>query len=484
MASWMQRVTLGVVLVGMLSAPAAMATAPVAKARLVVLTDIENEPDDAQSLVRLLLYANELDIEALIATTSTHMRNEVHPDSLRRIIAAYGQVQPNLLLHAPGYPSAESLLALVHVGQPAYGMVATGPAKESEGARRIIAALDRADPRPLWVSVWGGANTLAQALLTLKATRSPAELSRLLAKLRVYTISDQDDAGAWIRRNFPDQFYIVSPGGYGAATWGGMNVAVEGLDNTSVSNDWIARNIQQGRGPLGAEYPDVAYGMEGDTPAFLGLIPTGLSDPDRPDWGGWGGRYELYVPALEAMDPKGFNGNVPVEAETRPIWTNAVDTVTPYIDNPHGRAITPGPRSYSHFQATIWRWRDAFQNDFAARIAWTTQPQEKANHPPVAALDHADRLTVTAGTLFQLSAKGSSDPDGDSLSYHWFHYPEVGSWKQPIPAKGAENIYRVTFRAPMVTRAETAHFIAAVTDKGTPALTRYRRVIVTIEPKR
>lgn len=93
MASWVRGVALGVVLAGLLSVPA-VATAPVAKARLVVLTDIENEPDDAQSLVRLLLYANELDIEALIATTSTHMRNEVHPDSLRRTIAAYGQVQP------------------------------------------------------------------------------------------------------------------------------------------------------------------------------------------------------------------------------------------------------------------------------------------------------------------------------------------------------------------------------------------------------
>jgi hypothetical protein len=79
-----------------------------------------------------------------------------------------------------------------------------------------------------------------------RATRSPAELKRLVAKLRVYTISDQDDSGPWIRKEFPDLFYIVSPGGYGAATWTGMNKVVDGIDNTTISNAWLATHIQQG----------------------------------------------------------------------------------------------------------------------------------------------------------------------------------------------------------------------------------------------
>lgn len=481
MRSWK---SLAVVAALMLGAPvAALAAEAPAKARLIVLSDIENEPDDTQSFVRLLLYANEIDLEALVATTSTHMRQEIHPESIRRLVATYGQVRPNLLLHAAGYPTAQALDARIRAGQPGYGLAATGPGKDTEGSRAIIAALDSPDPRPLWVSVWGGANTLAQALKTLSATRAPAEVERLVAKLRVYAISDQDDAGAWIRRTYPSLFYIVSPGGYGAATWGGMNQAVEGLDNTTVSNAWLATNIQQGRGPLGALYPDVAYGMEGDTPAFLNLIPTGLADPEHPDWGGWGGRYERYIPALEAMDPKGFNGAVPIEPETRPIWTNAVDTVTPHEPSANGRAVRLSARSFQDYRATIWRWRDAFQNDFAARIGWTTLPRDKANHPPIVALDHPDRLTARAGELFTLSARGSRDPDGDSLSYLWLHYPEPGSWKTPISPKTADNIYRVSFRAPPVTQPETAHFIVAVTDKGSPPLTRYRRVIVTILPR-
>lgn len=475
---------LAVVAALMICAPAqAASTEPPAKARLIVLSDIENEPDDTQSFVRLLLYANEIDIEALVATTSIHMRDEIHPESIRRMIGLYGQVRPNLLLHASGYPTAQALDAKVRAGQPGYGLTATGPGKDTEGSRAIIAALDSPDPRPLWVSVWGGANTLAQALKTLSAARSPAEVERLVAKLRVYTISDQDDAGAWIRKTYPSLFYIVSPGGYGAAAWLGMNQAVEGLDNTTVSTAWLAANIQQGHGPLGAAYPDVAYAMEGDTPAFLNLIPTGLSDPERPDWGGWGGRYELYTPALETIDPKGFTGGVPVGPETRPIWTNAVDTLAPHEPNAFGRSVKVSARTYQDYRATIWRWRDAFQNDFAARLDWTILPRDKANHPPIVALDHPDHLTARAGELFTLSARGSRDPDGDSLSYLWLNYPEAGSWKTPIPAKGAENIYRVVFRAPPVTKPETAHFIVAVTDKGSPPLTRYRRVIVTVLPK-
>ncbi|WP_314374757.1 DUF1593 domain-containing protein, partial [Sphingomonas paucimobilis] len=243
--------------------------AEVAKQRLIVLSDIEADPDDTQSFIRLFLYANQIDIEGLVATTSTHMKTAIHPDSIRRIIDAYGKVQPKLALHEPGFPTATKLTSLVREGQPGYGMAMVGAEYDTAGSRLIIEALDRNDPRPLWVSIWGGANTLAQALYSIKQNRSPEDLKRLIAKLRIYTISDQDDSGAWIRKTFPDLFYIVSPGGYGAGTWTGIHARIDGADNNVISNDWLREHIQQGHGPLGAIYPDVAYGMEGDTPAYL-----------------------------------------------------------------------------------------------------------------------------------------------------------------------------------------------------------------------
>lgn len=451
--------------------------------RLIVLTDIEADPDDTQSLVRLLLYSNEIELQGLIATTSIHQRERVAPESIEHVIDAYEPVQRRLARHDPRYPRAAALRALIDVGQPVYGMAAVGEGRDTPGSQRIIAALEDSDPRPLWVAAWGGPNTLAQALFTLKATRSPAELERLVGRLRVYAISDQDDSGPWMRETFPGLFYIVSPGGIGAATWVGMNQAVDGLDNTTVSNGWLAEHIQQGHGPLGAAYPDVAYGMEGDTPTFLSLIPTGLSDPEHPNWGGWGGRYELYTPERARTDPDGFNGGVPVPQETRPIWTNAVDTVTPRVARDFGVAIGPMNRTYEDFRAGLWRWRDDFQNDFAARMDWTVSEPEDANHPPVVRLAHPEHLVVQSGRGVTFSALGTADPDGDSLSYSWVQYPEAGSYRGPaLQLWGAENLYQRGFNAPVVDKPETVHLILRVVDKGTPPLARYARVIVTILP--
>ncbi|MFG6415528.1 nucleoside hydrolase-like domain-containing protein [Roseateles sp. DC23W] len=452
------------------------------KPRVFVLTDIENEPDDAQSLVRFLLYAHQFDIEGLVATTSVHQPRKTAAWRIREILAAYGQVQPNLLLHEPGYPAVDKLLAVVTEGRADYGMQAVGQGMDSAGSDALIAAADRVDPRPLWVSVWGGPNVLAQALWKVRATRSSDAVDKFVAKLRVYAISDQDDSGPWIRKTFPGLFYIASPGfhpggAYHHATWaamGGDNFhgRFVGADHSLVDNAWIDRYIRRNKGPLGAQYPHLEFMMEGDTPSFLGLIANGLNVPERPDWGGWGGRYEFYTPRKQKWH---------LVAETRPMWTDAVDEVR----GADGRWHTSN-------QATLWRWRAAVQNDFAARIDWTTQPYAKANHPPVPKLAHGDELTVKRGDTVQLSAAGSSDPDGDALSYEWFYYGEAGSFTvssgrsgQPLDIRGfdqREASFVVPAQRVMPPGTGTMHIILAVTDHGTPRLTRYRRVIVKVEP--
>ena len=241
---------------------------PAGTPRVIVLSDIGNEPDDQMSFTRFLLYANRMSVEGLVATTSTWQRDEVRPDIMNTVIDHYGDVQPNLRRHADGYRTAEQLRALVTTGQPGYGMAAVGPDKLTPGAQQIIDAADRPDPRPLWITVWGGANTLAQALLHVRSTRSPAEIERFVSKLRVYSISDQDDAGPWIRREFPGLSYVVKPSTpngeeYYTATWTGIAgdrfyLNGDGADFTTVTNEWLDEHIRS-KGPLGQAYPEYLF---------------------------------------------------------------------------------------------------------------------------------------------------------------------------------------------------------------------------------
>jgi len=451
--------------------------APV-KPRVVVLTDIENEPDDAMSMVRFLVYANHFDVEGLVATTSVHQKKKVAAWRIREIVEAYGKVQASLEKHEPGFPPAEHLLSIIAEGRADYGMHAVGEGMDSAGAELIIRAVDRDDPRPLWVPVWGGPNCLAQALWKVQKTRTAAELERFVSKLRVYAISDQDDSGPWLRKTFPKLFYITSPGtslggAYHLATWSGISGdkfhgRFVGADFSLVDNPWLAEHIQS-KGPLGAQYPKFEYLMEGDTPSFLYLINNGLGVPERPDWGSWGGRYEFYTPPLHRRL---------LEPETRPFWTDAQDEVL---------GVDRAWHTSNH--ATIWRWREAYQNDFRARMDWTIKSYAEANHPPQPGLDHPAELTARAGERVALSAKSSTDPDGDELSYEWLYYPEVGTFTMSGATSGMpltiENASRseASFVVPTkrVLRDGTMHLILAVTDHGTPPLTRYTRVVVDVQ---
>jgi len=482
---------------------AARDDAHVVRPRVFVLTDIANEPDDQMSLVRFLVYANHFDVEGLVATTSTWLRTGVRPDVLHGVLDAYAEVQPNLLRHASGFPSAADLKRLVAAGQPGYGLAATGPGKASAGSALLLAAMRRDDPRPLWVSVWGGANTLAQALLDARARLPPDELGRMVARLRVYTISDQDDAGAWLRREFPDLRYIAMPSTqdgqeYAAATWTGISGDLfyrnaPGADFRTFTDAWVDANIRA-RGPLGTFYPYPCCIHEGDTPAFLGLIDNGLASGMSPSHGGWGGRYVWRQP----------------HGEPRAFWTQGGDSYPGRLATSRDTVRGADGQSYTSDQATIWRWREAFQHDFAARMAWTVVGPEAANHNPQVVVNGASGtapvvVEATLDTPVVLDASGTRDPDGHALSYRWWFYPEAGTGVpgrpvvtgvggavppaatsgSPPAARGVREADRVVLADATTARATVtpkvsgvAHVILEVTDAGTPRLTSYRRVIV------
>jgi hypothetical protein len=199
--------------------------------------------------------------------------------------------------------------------------------------------------------------------------------------------------------------------------------------------------------------------MEGDTPSFIGLIQNGLAWYESPAWGGWAGRYELWKSYAEVAD----------------IWTSSIST--------QDEVTLPDGRVEASNQATIWRFRDAFQYDFAARMDWNVAEYKEANHNPIAVVNGNSgkawaNAQVTAGEEVWISANGSSDPDGHSLRYRWWVYGEAGGFSGKVEIQNPQD-QEVRFKMPKLGSGENLHLILEVSDLGTPTLTSYRRVVLS-----
>ena len=455
------RVVLAIVCAGLVGGLSVASAAAPLKPRLIVLTDIGGDPDDQQSMIRLMLYSCDFEIEALVASASGtpgELKQSItQPHLIREIIEAYGKVRPNLLLHRPDYPPAETLLQRVKSGNPQRGQKAIGEGNDTEGSRAIIAVVDAADPRPALMAIWGGQTDLAQALWRVRADRGSEGLKKFCDKLRVHDIADQDGIQPWIFENFPELFYVLDKAAKGRdrrdAAFRGMYL---GGDESLTGRAWIDANVRTGHGPLGALYPQKTWTApnphgvmkEGDSPSWLYFLANGLGDSEHPDWGGWGGRF--------AHEKAG-------------LWRDAADTVKDTTDA----------------QATVWRWRPAFQAEFQARLDWSVQPAGKANHAPLAVLDGDDSRHVlikraAPGSELELSAAGSSDPDGNELRYRWCFYPEAGSYRGKVALRG-EKGSEASLTIPKDGAGKTIHVILEVTDAGTPPLTSFRRAVVEID---
>jgi hypothetical protein len=444
------------------------------KPRVIVTSDAEI--DDQCSLVRFLLYANEWDIEGIITGSSQYRwqgRKWPGDDWAKPYLEAYAQVHPNLVLHDPAYPTPEYLRSRNVLGN---ARAEADMAAPTPGSELIVKALlDRSDPRPVWLQAWGGANTIARALKTIEE-QHPERMAEIAAKCRLFLIWEQDDTyqsyirPAWgkygILTIITDQFEAI------AYRW---KQAQPEEFHRYFLGPWMRANILRGRGPLTALYHAHENGdfrSEGDSPAFLHTIPTGLRSVESPDWGGWGGRY-VRVRENTWLDP------VPVPDYVYPPgrW---------YVNTGWGRdtlrpttTATPGQRA--EYFKPMWRWTPALQNDFAARAAWCVKPYAEANHPPVVVLGHPEDLTTRPGAVVPLSAKGTSDPDGDELTYRWWHYEEAGTSAGTLAIRDA-NRREASFTVPeRAVHGSTIHLICEVTDSGTPPLTRYRRVVVRVD---
>lgn len=420
--------------------------------RVIVETDAGGDPDDEQSLVRFLLYANEWDVEGIIANRPVARdrenlnRERTGLGIVRSQLTAYRQCYTNLVQHDPRFPTPEAL----------WSRTVPGYADSTEGVDLIRRAVDDPDPRPVWFCNWGtdhgsAPSNLTRALDRVLTDRGRDGYARFKSRLR---LSSADAFGRHTSEIEPswvlwiDTFRPELAGKRWYHRFSALTAKAGGFD--------IERDVRTGHGPLGALYPlnTTHPQKEGDSMTFLYLVPTGMNDPNQPGWGSWGGRY-----GLNETSP----GRQFYWASVTDAWNGSTNR-----DN------------------VLARWAADLQNDFRARLDWCVSDFAHANHPPMAVVNgHAGKDIVrvqagnSAGQVIPLSADGSSDPDGNSIRCEWWIYGEAGTYRGQQGSIVGANTLTAQLHIPDDLGDAELHVILTVRDEGTPPLASYRRLVIS-----
>jgi hypothetical protein len=398
---------------------------------------------------------------------------------MQDFIDKYANVYNNLVKHDKNYPTPQHLKSLIKVGNIDFESEMEHNTEGSDYIKNIL--LDD-NPAPIYVQIWGGTNTVARALKSIEDEYKNTPqwntiYKKVCDKATLYIILDQDETyKKYVSVNWKDIKVILNSNQFWcfAYAWTRLAPGIQAYLN----GNWFAGHIKFNHGALAGSYflwgdgqklvhdSDHVQGdtaqvrkagrtqfdfiSEGDSPSYLFLINTGLRNMEDASYGGWGGRF--------------------VRSTTNPrLWQDDKD-VTDY-NNSDKKADAQFPQS---------RWIEAIQNDFAARADWCVKDYKEANHAPVVTLKTAKDVSAKAGEVVHLSGS-AKDPDGNALAYTWWQYKEAGTYNGNIDIQNAGNT-DASFTVPADAKnGETIHVIFEVKDNGTPQLTRYSRIIVTIK---
>jgi Protein of unknown function (DUF1593) len=478
------------------------------KARTIITTD--GELDDVDSFIRMLLYSNEFKIEGLVISSSQwHYAGDGHGTKftsementkkfygertelrwpgtqwIYNLVDAYGQVYPNLKLHAKGYPNPVDLRKLIRIGNIDFEGEME---KETEGALLIKERLMDDNPEPIYLQAWGGTNTIARALKSIEEQYINRPnwqdiYKKVSQKAIIYTILDQDATyRKYVSQKWPDVKILYNENQFWSFAYFWRRNVPPALQKY-MEGDFMGSKIILNKGPLLKMYYSYADGnpplgeiddiysspekakknqwgsfgkydfiSEGDSPAFLHLVDMGMDNLNNPNYGGWSGRLN-----------------------------KSEKVANKWEDGPKASELNPytGKQDLSYAQT---RWVADIQNDFAARASWCVNSFTDANHKPVIVdAKTKNTYTVKAGKKFKMKIQ-VSDPDQDSISYNFWNYKEVGtSLSEPLISIKKNGSCDITIPKTALSGA-IFHIIAEAQDNGEPTLKNYKRFIITVK---
>ncbi len=409
------------------------------KLRVIMTTD--SEIDDKCSMLRFLLYTNEFDVEALISVNSKWQKDGHGEIWIHEMIDKYKEVYDNLKSYDENYPTPNYLHSKVIQGPvdraPLYADCP--PYNDGYTTNFIIEKLLDNDPRPLYVSMWGGGTLMANVFWHLQNKYSQEDCEKAISKVRMYFIDYQEfgkGGGQWLRDNVPQAQNILD---YQFHETYAYKPRSRMPYEEYMGEDWLNENVKYNHGPLGSSYFVMRNGLyvsEGDTPSYLWLVPNGLRSHENPSFGGWGGRHENI----------GDNQ-----------WNDAFDD---------GDVKKP-----------LWRWTKDVQNDWAMRLDWCVMQNNEATVPPVVVVDCKTDIVALAGEEVTLNAEGSFNPKGCEVDIKWWRYYDADSCKSQVEihSDGA----KVTLKVPN-EKGESIHMICEVANKEGLEIKRYARIIINI----
>ncbi|MCS5489897.1 DUF1593 domain-containing protein [Algoriphagus limi] len=494
------------------------------KPRIIITAD--PELDDNNSLIRMILYSSDLQIEGLIyASSQFHWKgdgkgtkwfvpgreydrfgmNECPCESWRwadderfihEIVEAYEKSYPNLKIHNSDYPNPEQLKSVIRYGNIEFD---GDYSKDSPGSELIRELILDEKPGKLFITAWGGGSTIARALYSIQRdfefTEDWKEIQdKISRKVVLLPSGDQDDTFAtYIRPNWPNieirQFRQVPSYGYGA------QIRATPENAPFLTSQWMKENISDS-GPFGELYRvwgDGKQMVEGDKVDYFGF--AGYTNEQLKEMG-----YFVWLPVQEKGSWLGEGDNHTVmnmlgnglrafEKGTYGGWGGRT-ILTEQPSQVPGMGSTGSAEDMAALLSSQNRAQNeledfpnyfpAAQRDFAARMKWSVSPKfEDANHPPMVKVQGPLTLAVSPGQKIKLHAE-SKDPDGNQVELSWYQTPVSGNEVKASFSQTSGKSIELSIPEDAIPGQEV-HVIVAGTDDGSPKLTNYQRVTIIIK---